>query len=51
MRDRKKQRANRRIRHREQLLEKRDLCGVKDLTPYNAVLRMKKGKDATIALK
>ena len=51
MKDRKRQRENRRIKNREELLDKRDQCGVKDLTPYNAVLRMKKGKNATIALK
>lgn len=51
MKDRKRQRENRRIKNREELLDKRDQCGVKDLTPYNAVLRMKKGKKASIALK
>ncbi len=51
MRDRARQRRNRRIKHREELLEKRDICGVKDLTPYNAVLRMKKGKNATLVMK
>ena len=51
MKDRKRQRENRRIKNREELLEKRDLCGVKDLTPYNAVLKMKKGKNASITLK
>ena len=51
MKDRKRQRENLRIKNREELLEKRDLCGVKDLTPYNAVLQMKKGKDTPIVLK
>ena len=51
MKDRKRQRENRRIKHREELLEKRDLCGVKDLTPYNAILMIKRGKNATIAWK
>ncbi len=51
MKDRKRQRENRRIKTREELLEKRDSCGVKDLTPYNALLMMKHGKNATIAWK
>ena len=51
MRDRKQQRENRRKKHYEAYLEKHDICGVKDLTPYNAVLRMKKGKDTPIVLK
>lgn len=40
MKDRKKQRANRKLKHKEQMLDKRDSCGVKNLTPYNAVLHM-----------
>ena len=51
MKDRKRQRENHRIKNREELLEKKSMCGYKDLTPYNAVLRMKKGNKADIALK
>ena len=40
MRDRKKQRANR----KEALLDKRNNTGVKDITPYNAVRLMRGGK-------
>mgnify|MGYP000212833158 FL=1 len=40
MKDRKKQRANRKLKHKEQMLDKRDQCGVKNLTPYNAVQHM-----------
>ena len=35
MKNRKRQRANRRIK--EELLELRDSCGVKDPTPYEAI--------------
>lgn len=51
MKDRKRQRENRRIKNREEMLDKKSQCGYKDLTPYNAVLRMKKGDKAPIALK
>lgn len=51
MKDRKRQRENRRIKSREEMLDKKSMCGYKDLTPYNAVLRMKKGDKAPIALK
>ena len=37
LKDRKRQRENRRIKQREKLIDKRNDCGVKDLTAYNAV--------------
>lgn len=40
MKDRKKQRANRKLKPKEEKLEKRSIYGYKDLTPYNAVLIM-----------
>ena len=40
MRDRKKQRKLRRTVGREEKLELRDYCGVKDPTPYEAVKNM-----------
>lgn len=51
MKDRKRQRENRHIKNREEMLDKKSMCGYKDLTPYNAVLRMKKGNKVPIALK
>ena len=35
MKNRKKQRHNRRIK--EELLDRKDMCGLNDLTPYEAV--------------
>ena len=37
MKSRERQRANRRLRHREELLDKKNCMGAKDLTAYNAV--------------
>lgn len=37
MRNRVKQRANRKLKLQEARLDKRNNCGVKDLTAYNAV--------------
>ena len=37
LKDRKRQRENRRIKQREERIDKRNDCGVKDLTAYNAV--------------
>lgn len=47
MKNRKWQRENR----KEAKLDKRNNVGVKDLTPYNAVRRMRNGKNTTIAYK
>ena len=38
MKNRDRQRSNR--ARKQELLEKRDICGVKDLTPYYAVKRI-----------
>ena len=51
MKDRKRQRENRRLKNKEELLDRRSSCGVKDLTAYNAVAAMKFGSKATIALR
>ena len=51
MKDRKRQRENRRIKHQEELLSKRSECGYKDMTPYNAVLRIKTKGKAGVVLK
>ncbi len=41
MKDRKHQRENRRWKHREKGLEKNNLFGIKDMTAYNAVQRIR----------
>ena len=52
MTQKERRRENRRKKHqREALIEIRNMYGNKDLTPYNAVLKMKKGKNASITLK
>ena len=51
MKDRKRQRENRRLKNREEALDKRSMYGYKDLTPYNAVLRMKSNGKTQITLK
>ena len=51
MKDRKRQRANRKAKHHEEKLDKRSDYGYKDLTPYNAVLKMRTNGKAEIALK
>lgn len=51
MRNRQKQRELRRQQKKEELLDRRSSCGVKDLTAYNAVAAMKFGSKATIALR
>lgn len=51
MKNRKRQRENRKLKPKEELLDKRNSCGVKDLTAYNAVRMMRSGGKATIALK
>ena len=40
IKDRKRQRLNRRLKHKEELLDKKNGLGVKDLTAYNAVKQM-----------
>lgn len=50
MKNRERQRENRRLKHREEGLEKKNIFGAKDLTAYNAVQRMRLGKKATVKL-
>lgn len=50
MKDRRRQRENRRLKHREEGLEKRNTYGVKDLTAYNAVQRIRLGRRAMVKL-
>ena len=42
MKDRKRQRENRRLKNKEELIDRRNNCGVKDLTAYNAGYRTKR---------
>ena len=51
MKDRKRQRENRKLKHKEELIDRRNLCGVRDLTAYNAILQIKTNGKATIILK
>lgn len=51
MKDRKRQRENRRLKNREEALDKRSIYGYKDLTPYNAMLRIKANGKAQVTLR
>ena len=51
MKNRIKQREHRRQKEKEDPLDKRDCCGVKDLTAYNAVNRIITKGRAIIALR
>lgn len=51
MKDRKRQRENRRLKSKEELIDRRNHCGVKDLTAYNAVLQIKTNGRAPIVLR
>lgn len=51
MKDRKRQRENRRLKRKEELIDRRNNCGVKDLTAYNAVLQIKTNGKAAIVLR
>lgn len=51
MKDRKRQRENRRLKSKEELIDRRNNCGVKDLTAYNAVLHIKTNGKAAIVLR
>ncbi len=51
MKDRKRQRENRKLKHKEELIDRCNHCGVKDLTAYNAILQIKTNGKATIVLK
>lgn len=51
MKNRIKQRANRQMKCQEQRLDKRNCCGIKDLTAYNAVQQIRSNGNAAIILK
>ncbi len=51
MKDRKKQRENRKLKHKGEMIDKYNSFGNKDLTPYNAVLQIRTKDKAAIALK
>lgn len=51
MKNRVKQRANRNLKVREEMLDKRNHCGAKDLTAYNAVQQIRSNGKAEIVLK
>lgn len=51
MKNRVKQRANRKLKAQEERLNKRNNCGVKDLTAYNAVQQIRTKGKAEIVLK
>ena len=51
MKNRDRQRKNRKLKHKEERIDKRNAYGVKDLTAYNAVEQIRTGGRAAIALK
>ena len=51
MKNRIKQRANRKLKIREEALDKRNFCGLKDLTAYNAVQQIRTKGKAEIPLR
>ena len=51
MKNRIKQRANRKLKAQEERLDKCNYCGAKDLTAYNAVQQIRTKGKAEIALK
>lgn len=51
MRNRQKQRELRKKQRKEELIDKRNNCGVKDLTAYNAVLQIRTNGKANIILR
>lgn len=40
IKNRERQRSNRRLKHKDELLDKKNNLGIKDLTAYNAVMHM-----------
>ena len=40
IKNRERQRSNRRLKHKDELLDKKNNQGIKDLTAYNAVIHM-----------
>ena len=54
MKNRDRQRQNRRLKHKEQReerIDKKDFCGIKDLTAYNAVEQIRTNGKAPIQLR
>lgn len=51
IKNRERQRANRRLKNKEELLDRKNSLGVKDLTAYNAVKQMATNGKASIAWK
>ena len=51
LKDRKKQRENRRLKHKEERIDKYNIFGLKDLTTYNALLQIETNGKANIILK
>lgn len=51
IKSRERQRANRKLKHKEELLEKKNDLGIKDLTAYNAVKQMVTNGKAAIVLR
>ena len=51
MKIRQAQRKNRKLKHREERIGKRDCCGVRDLTLFNTVEQIRTGGKAEIALR
>ena len=51
MKNRDRQRKNRRLKQMEERIDKRNACGAKDLTAYNTVEQIRTGGRVAIALK
>lgn len=51
IKNRERQRANRRLKNKEELLDRKNSLGVKDLTAYNAVKQIAANGKASIAWK
>ena len=51
MKNRKRQRENRRLKHKDEQISKYNVYGYKDLTPYNAIRQIESNGKAEIALK
>ena len=51
MKNRDRQRKNRKLKQKEERIGKRNACGVRDLTAYNAVEQIRTGGRAAIVLR
>ena len=51
MKNRDRQRKNRKMKHKEERIDKRNAYGAKDLTAYNTVEQIRTGGRVAIALK